>query len=83
MCFPSGSAVKNPPTMPEMWVRSLGREDPLEEEMAPHSSILARRIPWAEEAIGLQSVGGLQSPGSRGAAEHTQHSCFMEKERPK
>ena len=41
----------------EMWVRSLGQEDPLEEEMAPHSSILAWKIPWAEESGGLQSMG--------------------------
>ena len=41
----------------EMWVRSLGREDPLEEEMATHSSILAWRIPWTEEPSGLQSMG--------------------------
>ena len=36
---------------------SLDREDPLEEGMAPHSSVLARRIPWAEESGGLQSMG--------------------------
>ena len=41
----------------ETWVRSLGREDPLEKEMATHSSILAWRIPWTEEPGGLQSVG--------------------------
>ena len=41
----------------ETWVPSLGREDPLEEEMATHSSILAWRIPWTEELGGLQSVG--------------------------
>ena len=40
-----------------MKVRSLGREDPLEYEMATHSSVLARKIPWTEEASGLQSVG--------------------------
>ena len=40
-----------------MWVRSLGWEDLLEEEMATHSSILARRIPWAEEPGRLQSIG--------------------------
>ena len=40
-----------------MWVRSLGQEDPLEEEMASHSSILAWRIPWTEKPGGLQSVG--------------------------
>ena len=40
-----------------MWVQSLGREDPLEESMATHSSILARRTPWTEEPGGLQSTG--------------------------
>ena len=49
--------VKNLPAVWETWVRSLGWEDPLEEEMAPHSSILAWRIPWAEEHGGLQSMG--------------------------
>ena len=43
--------------MQETWVRSLGREDPLEKEMATHSSILAWRIPWTEEPGGLQSIG--------------------------
>ena len=41
----------------ETWVRSLGREEPLEKEMATHSSILAWRIPWTEELGGLQSTG--------------------------
>ena len=41
--------VKNLPAMPKTQVGSLGQEDPLEEEMATHSSILARRIPWTEE----------------------------------
>ena len=52
--------VKNPPAMQEMEeirVRSLGWEDPLEEEMTTHSSILAWRILWTEEPGGLQSVG--------------------------
>ena len=49
--------VKNPPAMQETWVQSLGWEDPLEKEMATHSSILAWRIPWAEEPGGLQSKG--------------------------
>ena len=40
-----------------MWVRSLGRKDPLEEGMATHSSILAWRTPWIEEPGGLQSMG--------------------------
>ena len=45
--------VKNPPAMQETWVRSLGREDPLEKGMATHSSLLAWRIPWTEEPGGL------------------------------
>ena len=49
--------VKNLPVMQETWVPSLGREDPLEEEMATHSNILAWRIPWTEEPRGLQSIG--------------------------
>ena len=40
-----------------MWVRSLGQEDPLEKEVATHSSILARKIPWTEESGELQSMG--------------------------
>ena len=51
--------VKNLPAMQELqevWVRSLGQEDPLEEEMAAHSSVLAWRIPWAEEPGGLPST---------------------------
>ena len=43
--------------MQETWVRSLGREDPLEEGMASHLSILAWRIPWTEEPGKLQSMG--------------------------
>ena len=57
---PGGSAVKNLPAVQEMqetWVRFLGREDPLEEEMATHSSILAWRTPWTEKPGGLQSMG--------------------------
>ena len=49
-------AVKNPPAIQDAWVRSLDLEDPLEEKMATHSSILAWRIPWKEEPRGLQSV---------------------------
>ena len=41
----------------ETWVQSLGGEDPLEEEMATHSSILAWKSPWTEELSGLQSMG--------------------------
>ena len=49
--------VKNLPAMQETWVRFLGWEDPLEKEMATHSSILARRIPWTEEPGRLQFMG--------------------------
>ena len=55
--FPSSSAVKNPPVMQETGVRFLGQEDPLEKEMAIHSSILVWKIPWTEEPGGLQSMG--------------------------
>ena len=48
---------KNLPAMQENLVQSLGREDPLEKEMATHSSILAWRIPWTVEPDGLQSIG--------------------------
>ena len=49
--------VKNPHVMQETWVRSLGWEDPLEEEMATHSSILAWRIPWTGQPGRLQFMG--------------------------
>ena len=49
--------VEHLPTMRETWVRSLGQEDPLEKEMAAHSSILAWKIPWTEEPGRLQSMG--------------------------
>ena len=49
--------VKNLPEMQETRVRSLDQDDPLEEGMATHSSILAWRIPWTEEPGGLQSIG--------------------------
>ena len=58
--FPDGSMVKNPPASvetQEMCVPSLGQEDPLEEEMATHSSILAWEVPWTEEPGGPQSMG--------------------------
>ena len=53
---PHGSVLKNLPAIQETQVGSLGREDPLEKEMATHSSILAWRIPWTEEPGGMQSV---------------------------
>ena len=53
--------VKNLPAVQETWVRSLGWEDPLEEGMATHTSILAWRISWTEEPGGLQSMGSHKS----------------------
>ena len=55
--FPGASVVKNLPAKQEMQVQSLGWEDPLEEEMATHPSILAWRIPWTEEPGRLWSMG--------------------------
>ena len=52
---------KNTPAMQEAWVWSLGGEDPLEKDMATHSSILAWRIPWTEEPGRLQSTGSQES----------------------
>ena len=49
--------------MQEIWVRSLGQENSLEKEMATHSSILAKKIPWTQEPGGLQS-SGLQKSGT-------------------
>ena len=49
--------VNHLPAMQETWVRFLGQEDPLEKEMATHSSIFAWRIQWTEEPGGLQSMG--------------------------
>ena len=53
---PHSSVVKNLPVIQETQVRSLCREDPLEKEVATHSSILAWRMPWTEELGGIQSV---------------------------
>ena len=53
--------VKNVPEMQETMVQSLGRQDPLQNGMAAHSSILAWEIPWTEGPGGLQSMGGKES----------------------
>ena len=57
MGFPGNSVVKSPPPVQEMEVQSLDRGDPLEKEMATHSSILVWRIPWMKEPGELQSMG--------------------------
>ena len=54
---PVAQMVKNLPAMPETWVLSLGQSDPLENGMAPQSSVLAWRVLWTEEPCGLQSMG--------------------------
>ena len=59
--FPSGSSAKNLPAQQEKWVWSLDQEDPLEKEMATHSSILAWEIPWTEKPARLQSMGHKES----------------------
>ena len=58
---PCGLVVKNLPAMQETQVRSLSREDPLEEEMVTHSSVFAWRIPWTEELGEIQSMGVTKS----------------------
>ena len=75
--------VKNPPPLqetPEIWVRSLGREDPLEEGMATHSSILIWRIPWTEEPGGLQSIGRTELDTTE-AADHTNILLAIQREK--
>ena len=67
--------VENPPAVRETWVRSLGREDTLEEEMATHSSILAWTIPWPEEPGGLQSMGLQRAADQLTFIASTAYSC--------
>ena len=55
--FAFPSRLKHLPAMWEIWVQSLGREDPLEKEMATHSSIFTWELAWTEEPGGLQSAG--------------------------
>ena len=59
--FHGGLMVGSLPDIQKAWVRSLGQEDPLEREMAPHSSIIAWEIPCTEEPDGLQSMGSQRS----------------------
>ena len=60
--FPDGSVVKNLPAKQETQVQSLGQKDPLEEEMATHSSILAWEIPWTERSPAGYSPWGCKEP---------------------
>ena len=63
--------LKRLPAMWETWVQSLGLEDPLEKEMATHSSFLAWRIPWTEELGGLQSTGLKESDMTERPSTHS------------
>jgi len=80
--LPGGSGVKNLPVMQEMqetWVSSLGWEDPLEKEMATHSTILAWRIPWTEEPSELQSMGLQSKTKLKQLSMHTCSKLFKMK----
>ena len=77
--FPGGTSGKNPLCQfrrYEMWIWSLGWEEPLEEGMATHSSILAWRNPWTEKPGGLQSIA-LQSDRTE-ATQHTQYADIIQ-----
>ena len=78
--------IKKPPAMQEPQetrVQFLGGEDPLEEGMAAHSSILAQRIPWTEEPGGLQSMGSQSQIQVRGLSMHAPISLALELKKEK
>ena len=77
MGFPGDSAVKNPPAMQETQVQSLDWQDPLEEEMATHSSILAWEIPWTEKPGRLQSMGSQSQTRLKRLSTHL-HMCLQD-----
>ena len=68
--------VKNLPALQETWVRSLGWEDPLEEGIATHSSMLAWKIPWKEEPGGLQSTGSKRTDTTERLSTERSSQCF-------
>ena len=75
MGFPGGSEVKNLPAMQEVWVQSLGQEDPLEEEMATNSSVLAWKVTWTEEPGGLPSKERVAESDTTGHAHRPHPLC--------
>ena len=79
--FPGGAVVKNPLAMQEMWVQILGWEDPLQEEMATHSGILAQEIPWTEEPGGTWCTG-LQRVRHDRATEHSNSVLLIQWHNP-
>ena len=74
----AAQSVKRLAAVQETWVRSLGWEDPLEKEMATHSSTLAWKIPWTEEPGRLQSMGSLESDTTQRLPFHFSLSCVGE-----
>ena len=76
--FPGGSVLNNLPAMQEMWARSLGWEDPLEKEMATHSSIIAWETPWTEEPTGVREPQSIGLPRVRhnSATDYTRESSL-------
>ena len=85
MIFPLAQMVKKLPAVQETWVKSLGQEDPLEKEMAIHSSILAWRIPQTEDPGGLPSMGfsrqeylsGVPLPSPKNTQKNCTKKIFM------
>ena len=77
--LPRRLSVKNPPAVQETWIRSLGREDPLEKRRATHSSVLAWEIIWTEEPDRRKSMGS-QKVGHNLATKSNQSSKLLEKE---
>ena len=73
--FPGGLVVRNLPAVQKTQIQSLGRENPLEEEVATHPSILAWEIPWTEEPGGLQSSGS-QGAGHDSVTKHHSRTVF-------
>ena len=65
VCFPGSSVVKNLPAIQETRVWFLGQEDPLGEEMATHSSVLAWEVPWTQELAVLHAMGSQRSQAQR------------------
>ena len=70
--------LKRLPPVRETWVRSLGREDPLEKEMVTHSSILAGRIPWTENLVGYSPWGRKESDRTERLHFHFHFLCMTE-----
>ena len=76
MCFPGDSVVKNPPAVFEMRAPALGQEDPLEKEMATHSSIHAWEIQWTEELGRLLSIRSQRVGHDLATKQQQQNYCF-------